>query len=274
MTHSRGHLNPGQPEVVFDRFELAATYSELVRHVWVARWDVPPGVVRTQYVLTYPTFNLVLTHGEAALYGLDPMLCRHALEGNSWCVGVLLRPAAGMLLTGTAASELVGRGERLATPPRLALLDEDSVQDRAVVSSVLQEWLAPLVPRLDEPAHMVNSACRIAEEDRELLRSADLASQMGVSVRTLERLTRHYLGVSPKWLIDCRRMQQAATALFDGSRDIELSALAAGLGYFDYPHFSRRYRQVMGETPEQTRQRAQARRRERDGSAPRLQAPN
>jgi AraC-like DNA-binding protein len=53
-------------------------------------------------------------------------------------------------------------------------------------------------------------------------------------------------------LIECRRLQQAATTLFTAP-GTDLSELAARLDYTDYAHFSRRYRAVLGESPDTTR---------------------
>ena len=38
----------------------------------------------------------------------------------------------------------------------------------------------------------------------------------------------------------------------------DLTDLALSLGYVDYAHFSRRYKEVLGETPDQTRAAARA----------------
>jgi AraC-like DNA-binding protein len=99
----------------------------------------------------------------------------------------------------------------------------------------------------------VNEACRLAEEDPAITRAADLSARLGVSPRSLERLVRAHIGVTPKWLIECRRLQHAATTLFT-EPDTDLSVLAADLGYTDYSHFSRQYRRVLGETPRETRE--------------------
>lgn len=123
---------------------------------------------------------------------------------------------------------------------------------RAALTPVLEAWLGPLAARVEARGLRVNEACRIAEQDPELLRASELAERVGLSPRALERLVREYVGLSPKWLIECRRLQHAATALYS-QPDTELSALAAELGYADYAHFSRRYRAVLGETPRQTR---------------------
>jgi transcriptional regulator GlxA family with amidase domain len=74
----------------------------------------------------------------------------------------------------------------------------------------------------------------------------------------MERLVRSHIGMTPKWLIECRRLQRAATTLFM-SPDTDLSLLAADLGYTDYPHFSRQYQRVLGETPRATRERGSER---------------
>jgi methylphosphotriester-DNA--protein-cysteine methyltransferase len=94
----------------------------------------------------------------------------------------------------------------------------------------------------------------LEEEDAELTRAADLAARLAISPRSLERLVRSHVGLTPKWLIECRRLQHAATTLFLAPVT-DLSLLAAELEYTDYPHFFRRYQRVLGESPTATRER-------------------
>jgi AraC-like DNA-binding protein len=56
------------------------------------------------------------------------------------------------------------------------------------------------------------------------------------------------LGVSPKWLIRCFRLQDALARLGVGS-DVNLSALAQVFGYFDQAHFTRDFKRVTGVSP-------------------------
>src|SRR5262245_15770207 len=84
VSESKGHLNPGAAGVSFDRFELGADLTELVRHVWVPRWALPEGEVRPQRVLTYPAVNAVIEPTVAALYGPDPRVQVRELRGTSW----------------------------------------------------------------------------------------------------------------------------------------------------------------------------------------------
>jgi len=258
MPESKGHLNPGSDGVVFDRFELGPGLGDLVRHVWVVRWDIPVGEVRPQRVLTYPAFNAVFTPGEATLFGPDSRLFVRELSGSSWAVGILFRPATAPLLTRTEPTALVGGGEAL---PHAPVADVDLAMSehgpgRGALARILRTWLLPLAGRVDARGRLVNDACRIAEDDPSVLRAAELAARVGLSPRTLERAVRAHVGMTPKWLIECRRLQHAATTLFSVP-ETDLTALALELGYADYAHFSRQYKRVLGESPEQTRRAAE-----------------
>jgi AraC-like DNA-binding protein len=269
--HSRGHLNPGDPGVVFDRFTLESDLDALVRHVWVVRWAVPAGDERIQRVLAYPTFNAVFEgDAPARLFPPTGRVGARRLHGSGWGVGLLLQPCAGrVILAGTrlAPYGVAQTGAVLDAAPAASVAhilagagaDAPLADDaRAELAGTLERWLRTYLDRLDERDLFVNEACFLAETDASLQRAADLAFRLGVAPRTLERATRDYVGLSPKWLIECRRLQEAATTLYSNG-DADLSELAATLGYADYAHLSRRYRAVLGETPRATRDAGRAR---------------
>jgi AraC-like DNA-binding protein len=255
VPESKGHLNPGSSGVHLDRFQLGPDLSDLVRHVWVSRWTVPDGEVRPQRVLTYPAHNAVLAPERADLYGPDHRVQVRELRGTSWVVGILLRPAAGPLLSTTDPALLVGQSEPLPAAPTEAVRQvmAGAGHARDELTRTLRGWLLPVAAHVDHRGQLVNEACRLAEEDTAITRATDLSAHLGVSPRSLERLVRSHIGLAPKWLIECRRLQHAATTLFTVP-DTEMSVLAADLGYTDYPHFSRQYRRVLGESPRATRE--------------------
>jgi len=253
---SSGHLNPGDPDVVLERFSLGL--DALARHVWLGRWNVPEGQLRPQRVLGYPAFNAVVTPDEAFLYGPDGRASVRELRGRSWVVGVLLRPAATPLLASAAARTLRGGREPLRGAPVNALRElMDAAAAPHAVAAVLRDWLAPLQPRVDEQGLLANHACRLAEEDETILSVAALAARAGVTTRTLGRVVLRHTGLTPKQLIERRRLQAAAMQLYTAP-DTDLAALAAELGYADQAHFTRRYRGVLGQTPDQTRRAGRA----------------
>jgi AraC-like DNA-binding protein len=254
---SRGHLNPGSPHVVFDRFELGLL--DLVRNVWVVRWDVPRPLV--QRVLNYPALNVVTEAGpqvdgphHTGLYGPTPRVSTRTLDDAGWAVGVLFRPAATPLLTDLAERDLLGADVVYSHSPAQAIathMADDG--DRESLATILTGWLAPLADRVDDAGRLANRASELAEHDPEILTAAALADAVHASPRTVERVVRRHTGFTPKQLIECRRMQTAATRLYL-EPDTELTVLAADLGFADQAHLTRRYRSIIGETPSATRE--------------------
>ncbi|MGZ8177578.1 helix-turn-helix domain-containing protein [Williamsia sp. SKLECPSW1] len=253
---SRGHLNPGSPQVVFDRFDLGL--PELIRNVWVVRWDVADRL--TQRILNYPALNVVVEAGpqvegdhHTGLYGPVPRVSERTLQGVGWAVGVLFRPAATPLLTPLHSDALVAADVPFVGAPSEELVAAMAAgSDRDTIARILLEWVTPLADRVDDAGLLANAAALVAETRKDITAAAALADAVHASARTVERTVRRHTGFTPKQLIECRRMQTAATRLFlEPSTD--LTALAADLGFADQAHFTRRYREVIGETPSATR---------------------
>src|SRR5918993_4425092 len=58
----------GDAPVRLARLPVGPAVAELVRHVWIPRWQLPPGMAVEQGVLEYPSANLVVEPESAALY--------------------------------------------------------------------------------------------------------------------------------------------------------------------------------------------------------------
>jgi len=246
--------------VSLDRVELSAKYTELVRHVWVVRWRLPVGEVSQQRVLTYPAFNLIFSDQSATLYGPNPKVSVQTLSGQGWALGLLLRPAAGPLLTSTSPRRLLAQSEPMPGAPTIEIAAAMARNSPPSALTLIEAWLGPYARRVGSAGRLVNRVCRVVEEDRTLVRVVDVARRVGVSTRSLERLIMAHVGVTPKWLIECRRLQEAATTLF-ARPETPLTELALDLGYVDYAHFYRRYKAILAETPNKTRTSAQIARR-------------
>jgi AraC-like DNA-binding protein len=90
--------------------------------------------------------------------------------------------------------------------------------------------------------------------DRTLLTVAEAARRHGVSVRTLQRVFTHYVGVGPKWVLARYRMHDVVAAL-DAGDDGTLTDLAVRFGWYDQAHFTRDFVALVGATPGQYRAR-------------------
>lgn len=95
---------------------------------------------------------------------------------------------------------------------------------------------------------------RMAELDR-LLRldlnaargASDYAQALGITAGHLTRVTRAATGLSASAYIEAARMTEASRLL--AFTQLSIAEVGYRLGYDDPPYFSRRFRQVVGETP-------------------------
>ncbi|REF35329.1 AraC family transcriptional regulator [Thermasporomyces composti] len=255
----RGHLDPDDEALRIERLPVSPDLSDLARHVWIGRWDVPDGQVRRHRVLPYPGCNLVVTSDEAALYGPASRVFTRELRGRSWVLGVLLQPAATAVLASTRPRALVDGHEPLPGGPWTVVRAHMAGDAASVACSLVEEWLRPHAERIDATGRLVNEICQVAESDDSVLTVDDLAARLGMAVRTLNRALSERVGVTAKWLIDRRRLRQAAHVLREHP-DTSLADVAAALGFADQAHFTRRYSAIIGESPGTYRRRAGRRR--------------
>jgi AraC-like DNA-binding protein len=213
-----------------------------------------------------------------------PVESRHASAGEveAMAVGAMTRP---LMITGPAPSLYVGArfrpGRAFAAlgVPAAELLDERveytdlegaSAADLAVLVTRRTRDMPPnklVDDRLDAMASLVRKrlvgtastpgAVRAAVRRMSMangnLRVATLASEIGVTRQQLARLFATHVGVTPKTFARVMRAQ-AVLARADAARaayprDIDWSAIACDLGYYDQPHFIDDFKALTGLTP-------------------------
>jgi len=245
------------------RFAVDDGAAALVRHVWVPLWSLRPGEEVVQELLQYPGGNVVVMADEAGFYGVDAGLGTRALTGTGWGVGVMLRPAAaGLLLrhrpvdaVRVGAAQLdVGTAIRAERTELGADFTAACARVRALMPAhpeaagrVLTDWVVARCGPLDAEGELVNTAADLAEQGAAGT-VAELAARVGVGERQLQRICRRRIGLSPKWLLQRRRLQDAAARLGEADPPA-LADLAAELGYADQAHFTRDFTTVVGRPP-------------------------
>ena len=237
------------------RHAVSPSVAHLVRHIWIPRWRLPAGVVVDQGVLEYPSANLVVDATSAALYGPDLGRGHQRLEGEGWAFGALLQPGVAHRIVPGAVRSIIASSVSF---DELRLMDAApfvahvrravAAGDDADAVAAFEAWVVAQRIELDDDDALVRRVVELAETDRTILRADDLARASGMGLRSLERLVRKHLGLTPKWLISRYRMQEAAQSLA-ASEAPSLADLAASLGFADQAHFTRQFRAVIGETP-------------------------
>ncbi|MBY4572941.1 AraC family transcriptional regulator [Gordonia paraffinivorans] len=254
----RAHLvDPRDATYRIGRWGPSPDLADMVRRFWVPVWSVPPGSESPQRVLQYPVCLMIVTDTYARFYGVATGLSETVLTGDGWGVGVMLTPGAGGLLVGDVGrwtdrhdelSVVFGdAGADLARRVR-AVIDDDpldeSVQREA--TGLVEAWLRGYLP-MDDDGHLVNAIVDRVEHDSSVTAVSQICDGFHLTERSLQRLTRRRLGLTPKWLIQRRRLHEAAERLREPGDT--LAALAAELGYADEAHLVRDFKAVTGMTP-------------------------
>jgi len=228
----RAHLKePGDASHRMYRYAPHARFAGLLRRYWIPVWSVPPGQESRQLVLQYPICLLVVALDYARFYGVTTGLSTTTLTGEGWAVGVMCAPAAGALVAGGPVA--------MAGDPH----PEDA--HRAAMAAY-DDVLVRYLP-VDAEGELVNAVVTFVEEDSGVVRVAQVCERFGLTERSLQRLLHRRLGLTPKWLIQRRRLQEAAERLRTG--DGSLAETAAVLGYADQAHFARDFSRVTAMTP-------------------------
>lgn len=243
--------------------------APFVERVWSVTWELPPGVTYVSSVVPHPCLDLTVERGDGSrsdrsgpgvwLTGVWTRRFDVTLAGSGGAVGLKLHPGAFTALTGVAASDLTDQVVRaapyLALPPGLAELPLSAHASREALCAVVASGV-DVVSGVDGSADEDYALARVlaqAATDPSITRVDQLADVAHLSVRGLQRLTRRYIGVSPKWLIMRARVHDALEALHAAAADPNtaepLDDLAARLGWFDQSHFTRDFRSIVGQSP-------------------------
>ncbi len=255
----RAHLkDPRDTSHVIHRYEPDAGFDGLLQRFWIPVWSVPPGREAPQRVLQYPVCLIVISAEYARFYGVTSGLSTTTLTGAGWAVGLMCAPAAGFLIANGPVAAYTDRcvnmtdvlgadGERLVERVRAAMATEPGSTDahRAAMDAY-GDALWRFVP-IDPEGELVNRLVAFVESSSDVTRVLQVCDEFGLSERALQRLLHRRLGLTPKWLIQRRRLQEAAERLRDQSTT--LGDVAAALGYADQSHFSRDFRRVTAMTP-------------------------
>ena len=264
---SRGIIDPWllRQRVQLTRYPAGPVLDGLVDRFWAVRWDLPPGTVHRQQVLTHPGANVSVGHANAApgqcepgpvearLYGVARGLSTRVLAGRGWTVAALTWPGGlGAFITGSAAEltdRVVPLGQALGTDEVALLRQVTAEPDEAARVALLAAALQQAVdPERREPALSVAEVARLAESDRTVRRLGDLCERSGLGQRTLQRMFLQYAGVSPTWVIRRYRLLEAAETVREG-KPVSWAEIAAALGYADQAHLTRDFRAAIGQTP-------------------------
>ena len=218
----------------------------------MVEWDLDEPF--TQELLNHPTINLAVEPASSAgVFGIRTERDRKTIAGAGRVVGVKFRPGAFQPFFGRSVHQLTNRvvplaavfgagGRRAgaggARRGRRPVRGDGGVPARAAARA--RPAASTCSPRSCARCSRTPPSCA----------STSSRARHAMSPRTLQRLFRRYVGVSPKWVLQRYRLHEAAERIAEG-RDGDWAATALELGYFDQAHFIRDFKALVGASPAQ-----------------------
>ncbi|WP_327291932.1 AraC family transcriptional regulator [Streptomyces sp. NBC_01198] len=252
----RGVLRPDESAGFLDvrRQAAAPGLAALVDGYWNPRWDLRGRDPYEQKVLAHPNVHLVFEPRGALVYGVQRGLFVRRLAGAGQVFGVKFRPGAFRPFALGPVADLADRavpaadifGAGVAEVGRQVL----ALDGLAAMAAHADGFLLGLLPALD-PDPQVAEVAGLVEAITarpQLFRVDELARELDMPVRRLQRLFAEYVGASPKWVLRRARLHEAA-ARADAGAGIDWAALAADLGYADQAHLTRDFTAAVGAPP-------------------------
>ncbi|WP_156188225.1 helix-turn-helix domain-containing protein [Arsenicicoccus sp. oral taxon 190] len=256
-------LHPARQDAVAPPVALppGPALAVLVERHWVLSWHLPERTSFPSSLVPNLSHNLTREVGSGrpgvpydavVVTGVPTRRFDVDVVGRGFVLGTKFHPGALAAVTDVPAAALTDRTV-LATdllPPMVvaayAGVRDDG--DPAAFRHTAEAALAPLLDRVDPAwAEARDLVARIAEDDG-LTTVAALGAVSGPTERTLQRLFRRFVGVSPKQAITRYRLQDAVHAL-DRRTEETLADLAARLGFFDQAHLAREFTRFVGIAP-------------------------
>jgi AraC-like DNA-binding protein len=249
---TRGILRPheGRRHFQLTRELPSDDLAPWVERHWMVEWDLQTPY--TQELLNHPTVNLAVEAEHAGIFGIRTARDRKTIAGAGRVVGVKFRPGGFQPFFGRSVHTLTNRVVPLSAVFGAAG-DELAEAVRAEPNtpfSVMEAFLRARRPEPDPQLEVLAAIVRTMLDDPAVVRVDELAARHALSPRTLQRLFRRYVGVSPKWVLQRYRLHEAAERIAEG-RDGDWAATALELGYFDQAHFIRDFKALIGASPAQ-----------------------
>lgn len=235
------------------RFEPSEDLKAFIENYWVIRWDLTNKPSYTQTNLPHPSQHMVIDpNGQSGIFGLTSGKFEYKLQDKGCIFGIKFWPGAFRLFYPNPVSQLTDNHIPWSKvfPVDELELEQQLLQadDINIMATQTESLLRKKIPKLNNRAILARLAVEAIEKNKNLALVSDVAANLNLSTRSLQRLFDDYIGINPQWVIERYRMLDALEALNSG-QNISLTDLALNLGYFDQAHFSNKFTALVGVAP-------------------------
>ncbi|MEL7155643.1 MAG: helix-turn-helix domain-containing protein [Actinomycetota bacterium] len=187
-----------------------APLDRLVERIWQASWALAPGQQVAPEVVTHPAVTLTFEQGLATITGLGSLRYRRELVGRGRVLGLVFRPGCFRPLLGRPVETLTEQSipaHEVFGPSMLDLQEALRLPmplDRQI--ALLVDYFGPMVPPERTPSEAVAELVHYITREPGINGVGDVCRRLGLGRRQLHRIFSDHVGVSPKWVIERRRL--------------------------------------------------------------------
>ena len=250
----RGVLNlkAGEKKFSLSRHLPSPDLAFFIERYWIVAWDLRGQEPYTQETLPFPCVNLVFERDQSRVYGVETGKFARLLEDQGRVFGIKFRPGAFYPFVKWSVSRI--------TNGSIAFQDAFGIDGTALEEAILsqgderemvalaEDFLRGVLPEQDKNVSLINEVVDYIIAHQEITRVDDVVHQLNLNKRTIQRLFRQYVGVSPKWVIKRYRLHEVAERLANGE-DVDWPGMIVELGYSDQAHFIKDFKTIVGKTP-------------------------
>lgn len=251
----------------YQTFEPPDDLTDFIRCFWTLEAPADPGAPR-QRIVPDGCMEMIFHHGDAYrqylpdgssliqprcfVFGQVTRPLEIEPTGRTGIFAVRFEPNGFLALTPEPLSRLADTATPLEDLFGAAGKDlEDTVLAHASTTERMDDvitFLRPILTHVATADRLLARAVRTLSETEGAVSVDELAREVQVNRRRLERRFSSGVGVAPKYLARIVRLQAAVSRLAAGEYD-RLTDLAHDAGYFDQAHFIREFREFTGQTP-------------------------
>ncbi|MBI3167789.1 MAG: AraC family transcriptional regulator [Chloroflexi bacterium] len=235
-----------------------------VRSYWYFYGNQPMTGYHEEYMNPTGGYGIAFNYGHKFLvdgkYLTEPIFLDGAntisrkvgFVGRVELLGIRFREGGAYPFLGIPLSELRNEIEFLMANDKSKLLELyarlGELRTLSERIKLIEIWLTERLALGQTHPEIIRASLAMQRDFRIALKVPDLASELGIGQRQLERLYHVHVGMTPKQYSQLLRLEAARYALKQLNGETTTS-LALELGYYDQAHFIREFKEILQVTP-------------------------
>jgi AraC-like DNA-binding protein len=234
-------------------YEPSPDLEPFVVHIWIQRQRQPFRSTQKPpiEVLSGPNIYLFFTAEAAFIHGITRHEFEYDASASKVVAGVKFRPGGFHAFLRKPISELDTNTAPIVSvfPGATETFTKELLdQPDKIITTRLEALLRSKQPEKDKNLELVTAILSALDNDPSLRTVGSIARTFHISERSLQLLFQTYVGAGLKWIITRKRLLETIDQV-EKRPNSSQAAIALELGYNSQSHFTREFKDVVGQAP-------------------------